>query len=130
MPARRIPDSERAVLASRSPAGPGAQHSLEPLGKRAPTHLDIPQKAAWGELRRAGQLHLAQADAIAVELAAVLLARIRAGSATAAEASSLAGLLTKLGLEPQARRHVRQLTSSSKQPWDDEAIAKKFGLDS
>ena len=127
MPARRIPESERIAQGTRRAKAHGVPSlSLGPLSQRPPRRLPAPERQAWADLARAGAQHLTQADSIAVEVASVLLARVRAGSATAAELSSLASLLSKLQLEPGNRRHARPLVNPRTAPWED--VADKYDL--
>lgn len=132
MPARRKPeDQHRAAGSYRSDRHDVEATPLRALPARAPAHFDEAQKRAWRDLARAGELHLTAGDAVAVELASCLLARLRTGKATAAECSSLAGLLSKLGLEPQARQHVRMRGSPPKKPKPGVPVvdpAHRYGL--
>lgn len=80
-----------------------------PIDPTPPDHLDEDRAAAWSELVAAGQDYLAASDRFAVELAAGLLVRVRAGDAKAADIAQLNNILNKLGLTPMGRRGLEPL---------------------
>lgn len=117
MPARKKTSTQRPGAGTLHAPPVGVPDGLlGPLPSSPPKRMDAEQKRAWKDLAKAGHYHLTAGDVVSVELAAILLARVRAGAATAAECSSLASLLSKLGLEPQARQHVQMRTTAPAKP--------------
>ena len=101
-----------------TPRKPALQHKIDgtfredrhrtatatPIDPKPREGLQEGYRGAWAEIVTAGGEYLSQSDRLAVELAAVLMMRVRNGGSTAADCSQLANLLTKLGCTPAGRR--------------------------
>jgi len=76
--------------------------------------------ACWDALvRLAPPGVLKNCDAVLVELAARLWARVRKGAATAAEANQLRACLTQMGMAPSARSTVRAGAAAERNEFAD-----------
>lgn len=87
-----------------------------------PKHLDAETKRVWKELAKSIPLGVAGAsDRLTVELAAQLLSQFRAAPATmqASRVSLLLTLMSRLGLDPQARTKL-QVEPTTAEKADDE----------
>ena len=80
------------------------------LPKNPPSYFTPEQAEIWRELRRgAPDGVLTDADYHCVELACILMAKVRAGEAKPSEIAVLSSLLARLGLTPADRNRVRAL---------------------
>jgi hypothetical protein len=104
MPNHRKPVSKHLLAGTYRTDRHGHPIQVEPIDPTPPPHLVGADLAAWNELVQSGEQYMAQSDRISVELAARLVAKMRAGEIKAAEVGQLNTLLGKLGLSPSGRR--------------------------
>lgn len=91
---------------TREPTDPAADPSIGP----PPNHLDENMRSLWTELAATLPAGAAAAsDRCAFELLVNLVARLRAGTLTAAEGSQLRQLLGTFSLTPESRRLLERL---------------------
>lgn len=92
-----------------------------PLGS-CPKSFTADQRRAWKDITsQCGEGVLTQADTIAVELAAGLLARHRQAPLTSADLHQLTSLLGKFGMTPSERSKVSGKKSEKGSRWDNHA---------
>lgn len=90
-----------------------------PLGA-APTHLTDAVRACWDEIAsQATPGVLAQSDRISVEIASVVLTKVRDGSAKGGDFALLANLLGRFGMSPADRSRVQAVKAKTPSVWDD-----------
>lgn len=86
-----------------------------------PKHLDPAQRKAWREIvRTAIPGVLTAADSITVEMAARLVAKMRAGTITVTEMQSLKGLMGAMGMTPADRSKIIMPKPKDANPFDDD----------
>lgn len=113
MPAHRKSKAEHLLAGTFRKDRHHEPLKVEPIDPTPPPHLEGERLKAWTELVHAGERYLAQSDRFVVELAAGLLARVRAGEAKAADYAQLQTLLTKMGLNPTGRRGLEPVRPDS-----------------
>jgi phage terminase small subunit len=85
------------------------QHEPKPTNAlgNAPKHLTKEQKSCWKELSKLAPAQvLKDCDRWLVELACVLMAKLRAGTISIGESAQLLGCLSRMGLTPADRSRV------------------------
>lgn len=97
--------------ADRHGSSPEPSAAIDPA---PPAGMTDAAERAWHELVKAGAEWLAQSDRAAVEVAAGLLAKSRAGELSAAALAQLSAMLHRLGMTPAGRRSVDKLPSAPK----------------
>ena len=126
MPAPRKPTSQLAESTLRANVGRYASRAKEPIPTKPlgnpPSHLTKDQKKVWRELAiTAPPDVLTICDRWAVEVAVVLMTKIRTGTFHTADIAQLRQSLASLGMTPADRSRVstNQPNTDPNDEWND-----------
>lgn len=104
MPRPRKSRAQHQLQGNYRPSRHGTDAPVEPLAATVPKRFNPAQAEAWRNLMTAGTEFLAESDALAVEMAAVLLAEFRGPDVMPpSRIAQLTRLLGRLGLDPTSR---------------------------
>ena len=124
MPALRKPTSQLSESTLKTNVGRYASRANEPKPTKplgvAPKHFTKEQKSVWKELSTIAPEHvLKNTDRWVVELATVLMTKIRTGNFTSAEVGHLRACLAAMGMTPSDRSRVSAVVSTEPESGND-----------